>query len=497
MRLTGDHGKSKTHFLQHSLYSRTTSSTGQVFSSCIKEKDVGELKQIMLGVNRKDCRCYCTNIFVMKAKTNYEFPCNKWLSDQIGMVCARERDSLDRHSETETKDKENHQTQIKTYRTSFDSSNAFDYNNNQFLVTSNMADLSSGKSSKKVEKVKAEDIANKISSTETEMSQKVKANNIEVFQKGNTKSAGSPKRNTNKASKRTIGKRHSSTEMKRQDGQCSKGETSVIGNQNGKHQRESHQIPVLEDTHFNIMTVDESVAEPMLDNNTTEQITEKTEHTQEDLQEQKKIQTDNLPKLEPSRASSPPSLLFFSRERQLSLEFDGVDVNSMRSTGSSVNPNSGSENPELDQTKQRAKCSSVDINKDNDGNRPLQLYLLQQILLESEDNMKASSPGAKSQPFNDYVENPEETQNQHEKSDQSNTVHNVHAHIAGCGDLHYQLDTEDIQNSGCLCSCEDCYSYMSDSTLNEEYLFFDSPLALSFSEDEDTKEYRHYHKADL
>ncbi|XP_073447211.1 uncharacterized protein [Aquarana catesbeiana] len=484
MSLIGDHGKSKTLFLQNTLYSSATSSTGQVVSSYVKAKDVGELKKIMLGVDEKeqDCRCYCINISILKGKTKYVFPCNKWLSRQIVMIYVGECDSLDSNSQAGLKDTENHQTR-KTCRLSADSSNVLYSNNNPFLITSKMADLNSCKSTGKVESSKLEDIVYKINSTETEVSKKIEATKINSFQTINTNSSESSKRYKNKASKRIMAKRHASSEVKLQNVPCSK-ETTVIRNQSGRDQKESDQIPILEDKHFNTTTED-SVPEPVIANNITDMITKGRKNTYEDLQEHKSIQTNGPPTVEHRRASSPVGYVFFSHERQGPAVLDEVNINARRNTGSSINPNSLAENTEPAQSiRERAEGSSAD-NNDNDKEGASQLYLLQQILLKSEGDWTDSPPGANSQPSIANLVNLEKTESEHDKSDQGHEAHSVHAQDGGCD----CPDTESVQNPSCLCSCEDCCSNESDSTLNEEYLFSDNSLVLSPSEDEECEIY--------
>ncbi|XP_077305073.1 uncharacterized protein LOC143924570 [Lithobates pipiens] len=489
MSLIGDHGKSKTLFLQNTLYSSATSSTGQVVSSYVKAKDVGELKKIMVGVDEKkqDCRCYCINISILKGKTKYVFPCNKWLSHQIVMIYVGECDSLDSNSQAGLKDTENHQTR-KTCRLSADSSNALYSNNNKFLITSKMADLNSCETTGKVESIKLEDIVYKKSNTETEVSKKIEAKKINGFQTINTKSSESSKRYKNKASKRTMAKRHASSEVKLQNVPCSK-EATVIRNQSGRDQKESDQISILEDKRFNTTTED-SVPEPVIANNITDMITKGRKNTYEDFQEHKNSQTNDPPTVEHRRASSPVGYVFFSHERQGPAVLEEVNINARRNTGSSINPISKGESTEPAQSiRERAEDSSTDDNKVDDKEGASQLYLLQQILLKSEGVCTDSPPGANSHPSIANLVNLEKTESKHDKSDQDHEAHSVHSQDGGCDCLYYPLDTEAVQNSDCLCSCEDCCSNESDSTLNEEYLFSDNSLAPSPSEDEECQIY--------
>ncbi|XP_040212827.1 uncharacterized protein LOC120943533 isoform X2 [Rana temporaria] len=472
MRLIGDHGKSKTLFLQNTLYSSTTSSTGQVVSSYVKAKDVGELKKIMLGVNEKkqDCRCYCIDVSILKGKTKYVFPCNKWLSRQIVMIYVGKCDSLDSNSQAGFKDTENHQTG-KTCRFSADSSNALYRNNNQFLITSKMADLNSCESTGKVEGTKVEDIVYKESSTETDVSKTIEAKKINGVQTINTKSPESSKRYKNKASKRTMEKRNASSEVKFQNVPCSK-ETSVIRNQSERDQKESVQIPIPEDKHFNTTTKDRE-PEPVIDNNITDM-------REEEIPMKISTNINGPPTVEHRRASSPVGYVFFSHERQGPAILDEVNIHARRNTGSSINPDSKGENTEpTESIKER----------DNDKEGASQLYLLQQILLKSEGNWTDSPPGANSQSSIANLVNLEKTESEHDESDQGHEAHSAHAQDGGCDCPYYPLDTEAVQNSGCLCSWEDCCSYDSDSTLNEEYLFSDNSLALSPSEDEECEIY--------
>lgn len=341
-----------------------------------------------------------------------------------------------------------------------------------------MADLNSCESTGKVEGTKVEDIVYKESSTETDVSKKIEAKKFNGVQTINTKSPESSKRYKNKASKRTMAKRNASSEVKIQNVPRSK-ETSVIRNQSERDQKESVQIPIPEDKHFNTTTEDRE-PEPVIDNNITDMITKGRRNTYEDLHKHKSVQTNGPPTLEHRRASSPVGYVFFSHERQGPAVLDEVNIHARRNTGSSINLNSKGENTEpTESIKER----------DNDKEGASQLYLLQQILLKSEGNWTDSPPGANSQPSIANLVNLEKTESEHDESDQGHEAHSVHAQYGGCDCPYYPLDTEAVQNSGCLCSWEDCCSYDSDSTLNEEYLFSDNSLALSPSEDEECEIY--------
>ncbi|KAM5151835.1 uncharacterized protein ACMZJ9_010094 [Mantella aurantiaca] len=472
MRLIGDHGKSKILFLHSTGYSDCTSTTEQVASCNVKAKDVGDLKQIMLGVNGKkqDCRCYCINITILKRKSKYVFPCNKWLSHQIVMV-AKELDSMDSQSQAEGKGTGFQNTQ-KTCRPSANSSNTLDYNNNNPSLISKLDDFNSCQSTGEIEKHTAEDVAvYEISSTEKEMPKKVKAKKSEVFQVSNPKSAGSSKGYKNKASKRTMVKRNAKLE----DVPYSKEETFAIRNQGGKSPGDADQVPMLEHKHFTT-TIEDNVVEPMLDN-TIDKITKERKNTYEDLQEQKNIQTGELPELKHRRASSPVSFVFFSHEKQESCDFDGVNIHAMSNL-----LNSRGENTEPAQSmKERVEHASTTNNQDKYEVGASQLYLLQQILLKSEGNLEDSAPRANPQPSMDSLENPEKRVSQYDKSDQSNEVHRIHGET--CDGIYHPIATTAVQNL--FCHCEECCSYESDSTLSEEYLFSDSSLVLSLSEDEE------------
>lgn len=317
------------------------------------------------------------------------------------------------------------------------------------------------------------------------MPKQVKATKIEVIHMNKTKSAGSPKINKNKASKVKMVKRHDSSETKLQDVSYSAEESSILRKQSRKHLKETNKVPMLEDKHVSIITKDDSVAESVLDDHTTDKTTKEIENILDDLQGDTKLHTDGLPRLEHGRASSPVSYVFFSHERQKSAVFDEININAKRNTGISMNPNSRAENTEQAQSiKDGAECYSADNNKDNYKEAASQLYLLQQILLKLEGNLNDTSPGANAQLSNDNLINPEETECQN-KSDQSKEVHSVHVHVDGCDDLDDCQDTQALQNFACLCSRENCCCYESDSTLNEEYLFSDNSFAFSPSEDEE------------
>ncbi|XP_075037603.1 uncharacterized protein LOC142098681 [Mixophyes fleayi] len=192
-----------------------------------------------------------------------------------------------------------------------------------------------------------------------------------------------------------------------------------------------------------------------------------TKNTAGNLQTQNNIQTDGLTTPKYRKASSPASYVFFSRESEKSPVIVKVNEHAKNNTSSGLTYGAS-----YDGMKQSVQYSFSDNRKEEIDDRASQLLILQQLLLESEDNLTAVSPRPASQPLSNCLNNAEATVDNGTKADEDNEVHSA------------LLDSEAAQTSGYCCSCGDHCSYVSDSMLDEDYLFFDTSLELSLSDDE-------------
>ncbi|KAM4632557.1 uncharacterized protein O3C94_019091 [Discoglossus pictus] len=213
--------------------------------------------------------------------------------------------------------------------------------------------------------------------------------------------------------------------------------------------------------------------------NNIDNVTNSANHTENKI-------TDNVidkpPAIQnkPRKASSPAGYVFFSHDIKTSPSIIGSRGQSSRSNISSskkqhkkelklVTP-SGVDEIALGSSA-GAKDKSINIS---------QLVILQQILSEP-------PAGPESQGNCISLENSRVTNSGASlKEDGSQDVNTQQTCTIGITDSCSQLAD---QISGCCCSCDrDQDSYVSDSTLDDDFLFSDTSLALSLSENEDSED---------
>ncbi|XP_068100853.1 uncharacterized protein [Hyperolius riggenbachi] len=481
LRLMGDHGRSKTILLQNTMLSSSTACAGQVVSNHVKSRDVGKLKQVLIGVSGKyqGCRCYCTNISILKGATEYMFPCNQWLSHQVVSVSATDSDTSSNQSEE--RGSENLKPQSEEACRTGDGIEKDDKDNTSSLATSEVVDLNPYASEEKAtlpQKGEAKEmVVSQISNPTTELSnKKAKTKELKEIQMSKAKPVRTLKTSKGKSAK-TMVKKEVPLDKNLNKLPDSEEESTVVssGNPNVKDGKLTNQVSKNEVIASNARTNDGNMAEAVLDNNCPDK----------DFHIDSKKHPDELSKAKHRRAGSPASYVFFAHESKPSPLLADVTNNSKRNS-SSPNHNSKDSNVEPPEDRMdRPGCPSPGNSKDGREDGASGLHLLQQILTESEDNLKDGSPRAISKFFTDNL-NSQENRVHHDEDLQSNDIHTL---VSDYASSSYPPESEGVATAGYYCLCENCCNYESDSTLNEEYLFSDSSLALSFSEDEERELY--------
>ncbi|XP_075422167.1 uncharacterized protein LOC142463382 isoform X4 [Ascaphus truei] len=259
---------------------------------------------------------------------------------------------------------------------------------------------------------------------------------------------------------------------------------------------ESHPLSTLGDQQcyrINEKATNEKSSSLDVNNN---KIIQKITDTDREEQIQNQIQRDGLFAPEHRKASTPAGYVFFSHEmKEESPLFAESDGSSSRCNVNGTNKASKGEsiithNDTALETQSSPRASKgeglADVSK---------LYLLQQILLEPISNSTPSSTGPDSQltysslgkmeKADSRITTPDGSLGEDEIQGANISNTNTIGFIGSCCPLTGQT----AQTSGYCRSCDgDQISYATDTTLEEEYLFSDTSLVLSLSENEESED---------
>ncbi|XP_063790473.1 uncharacterized protein LOC134945238 isoform X2 [Pseudophryne corroboree] len=416
MRLVGESGRSKTLLLQTSLVNTTRSCAGQAATCHVKTRDVGELKHVMIGVDRKQ------------------------------------------------KDEDDGQTNKKQSTPSIADAELHGCRNTS-PITSMGLQISSCKP------------------VETA----TKANPDKVSKTNVNKSVASHRRAESKESQKTVIRKRASAERQPQKVyRCEMGAPTVSpGNTDGTSKNVSDQVIMVVEPPSKTIAADGSIQQsPIGEKDLDNGVTATAISTVGNLLVQNNLQAEALTAPNYGNAGSPASYAVVSHESKESPVIDEVNGHAWKNTSFALINGDTKETirASSDGMNQDSQYLPSDGTKDGIDDRASQLLLLQ-VLSQSVDNVPASSPRADSQPCSNCWNNAEATDFHRAKADEDIEVHTQsHGYTGSC----FQLDSDAAQTSGYCCSCGDGCSYVSDSTLDEDYLFYDTSLSLSEDEDSET-----------
>ncbi|XP_056389604.1 uncharacterized protein LOC130283909 isoform X3 [Hyla sarda] len=455
LRLYGVSGRSITLSLQNPLFNAVTSTIGQAFTFYAKSRDVGELTDMSIGINKKDKACiwYCKKVIVKMGTKQYVFPYNNWL-----FPCK----TIEKHVSGPVSAATRPQTAVirdmKTCQLTKDNVRPTSTKPQHNKHSSYMV------SSKKLEFPHIND--GKVETTEKENDH---LNSVEINKK---KSIQSPRIVEGNSSLKT--RKYGLSERRSQGLPSSKKAKVPVSLRKTKTNREtSDQVTSVVDRRTAVRTSDDNKDQSLFSENMYN-ITSNITDSNIDLTMQDKIQSPKY-----KRANSPARYVFFAVENKESPIIVQVNGNTKKHTQdgsiggktgimrhvSSENANNGSQCSDEKTYTRFDKGSS-------------ELALLQEILLDSGNNLTSGS--TESHPFSNY-EKSEGTGAQ-----EVSEVYRDLTHISDCDQLCSQLNCEAPNTSGYSCSSGEHSSYETDSTLDEEYMLSDLSLDLSLSEDEDS-----------
>ncbi|XP_075175856.1 uncharacterized protein LOC142246677 [Anomaloglossus baeobatrachus] len=240
----------------------------------------------------------------------------------------------------------------------------------------------------------------------------------------------------------------------------------------------SHQVPSMADKPSTIMKSEDSKAQPPIGEKSTDDAMLDNTSSDRDLAMQNIIQSPKY-----RRACSPASYVFFSLENKESSII--VEVDGCTKSCTQNNPTGGNSRLVRRLSSERAstRCPGGTKEYMSYHKGSSELALLQEILSDSGNNVTSGS--FDSWPFSS-CENSEESRVQHRSDYDVSEVHGDLADINDYNKLGSMLDCKATMTPGYSCSCGEHSSYETDSTLDEEYIFSDTSLDLSLSEDDDT-----------
>ncbi|XP_063285548.1 uncharacterized protein LOC134571302 [Pelobates fuscus] len=451
--LVGEKGRTEKQYLENSSANSIPFRSGQVDIFNLKTKNVGKLKYVIIRMKDRDanCRFYCRDIIVKKEKTedeNYIFHCNKWLSSFQTVVPI--------HAHTKTS--------ASTPVPPIDDLQEKTWTKNE-------------KYKAKIKKFKDGKVSSKLLSKKAEKST---CGRREVVKESNSGGLGTAFFSTPKSKSRvsptSVGTKYYMSVFGNSQEVLNSSDNKNYLKTTSDEELESNKkcstlLPSPMDSQANTMM--ENTNEGSLgENNILED--EKNFGPDVDLQIQNTIPGDVVK--EHRKASSPVSYVFFSHELKgdspLIIEpyrhsptenISNIDNQSKRERKMST--------PALAVETQSTTCDEENYN-DRTSKHPLLQETLQDLITKS----SASSVAAESDPMDGNLENIEKA-GRHVTQDNS-TGHNEFQ-IVPVAQMPQSLENYSLGDG-------DESIYVSDTTLEEDYLFSDRSSALHFSEDEES-----------
>ncbi|OCT64107.1 uncharacterized protein LOC108701546 [Xenopus laevis] len=427
--MVGESGRSKTLCLEKSSTNHSPFCAGQVDVFQMKAKDVGKVKYIITGIRRRDksCRYYCRTITVRKNTDEvYLFPCNRWFASANTVVhgapYCMEWSPVEDEEDT-SKGLQNMKPKPDKLQQSSILAKAYKY------------DVTSQQTCEEVEILQS--VSNDAEPTEKE------------HQSYGLKKETSSKAEINMTDPSALLNKNSSKPVRK----CSTNGSSTQGSR-----------------------LTSSAAENPCDD-LHKSTTSDTSLQGEDNRDYRKDEPQS------GKASIPASYIFFS------LDIRNISTPDAEPVGHSWIEDSINSNykhkPKLatpDNKAQIEPSSSSGTHLDEGINRnSSQFTLLQQILSDPAVN---SSTASDSYPIYSSPEEQENAQITVSRSDRLFSEENIipSADIGQTSSSQCQHSSPTTQTSGCPPE-EDQGSFVSDTTLDEEYLFSDTSLMLSLSDE--------------
>ncbi|XP_066432345.1 uncharacterized protein [Eleutherodactylus coqui] len=464
IQLYGGNGGSDTVYLQNPSANTTTCGTGQAFIYHVKTRDVGELTALSIRTRDKAYIWYCKKVTVKKGTTMYIFPYKNWLSpcktikaQVTGHVSAAVRAQTATYRDTKS-------CQMKKVKCRPTTSKPRHDQNPTWVVSSEKLEFPQTKDGKE-ETSRKENNGDSYSS---------KFNNKKSSQSDRTAEG-----NTSLSTGTLIRKYGSSGRRPRGIANSNTAKVLVSSGKTETSRDKRNQVTLMADKHSNTLTSDNSKEHPLLGENKDDGTSGDTSSVR-DLTMQNKIQPPKH-----RRASSPASYVFFAVENKETSVTVKVNKCTKRHTqgGSTGAKSRFLKRRSCEHANIGVPCSGENKNYVRFQKGSSELALLREILSESKNNVTSGAPD--SQPFSSR-ENIEERRTPLRADD--DVIREGHGHLKHINDydkLCSQVDCEAIKRSGNGRSCGECSSYETDSTLDEEYIFSDTPLDLSLSEDDD------------
>ncbi|XP_053550280.1 uncharacterized protein LOC128641777 [Bombina bombina] len=462
--LVGSNGQSRKLSLETSSTNPVPFCSGQTDIFKMKTKDVGVLEQVIVGMKRKSAgfKCYCEDIIVKKGSPTaevYVFPFNRWLSSNqtVLQVLPHIPEDTNVVNKPHIQSQDKQQMKIKSIeKSSLVDSNVDDHGKvpspSQLLEE---AQLLMYPDPEETITCKEVELDKELASVNSKINV-IKESGLSIDKLVPENSAAATNSLTNSE------KPFTNTEIPVE----TKIDISLE-----KHAQEPSQ---LDGSQFEEVTNGDASYKPSLEENENKnRIINKSSHTAKSELIQKKIQRDVS---KHKKASSPPPYVFFSNGVKKSTDV-GEEQSEGNSTGDSIKPNKIQSDIATPVGIDQRASSAIN----NEGNRNAsQLFLLQQILLEPMDSSSARSLGAESQDSCRGLENME-TKDSCVTDNDLKTSH-VHVNEQCCHPIDQIVQT--------TVTCEDDgSSFISDTTLAEDFLFSDTSLILSLSENEDLRDF--------
>ncbi|MEE6497477.1 hypothetical protein FKM82_002752 [Ascaphus truei] len=471
----------------------------------VKDKDVGNLRDVIIGIERESTSslCYCGDITVRKwnaAAEVYVFPCNRRLSSVHtvlhGLPLATERASVGNMSPASPEGGQKIKTKKKK-RSSVIDRDAHDCGKASAQSLSEEGQLSSCAQDESVES------AEKVDSDHLESGSSSESDTNHIKSSGSLITTELKTQALNK----TAVRKHltSSAAGSRKPSGCEvkppcttppyKKRRHPI-EKSGVSKIESHPLGTLGDQQcyrINEKATNDKSSSLDVNNN---KIIQKITDTDREEQIQNQIQRDGLFAPEHRKASTPAGYVFFSHEmKEESPLFAESDGSSSRCNVNGTNKASKGESKITHNDTALETQSSPRASKGEGLADVSKLYLLQQILLEPISNSTPSSTGPDSQLTYSSLGKMEKADSRITPPDGSLGEDEIQgANISNTNTIGFigsccPLTGQTAQTSGYCRSCDgDQISYATDTTLEEEYLFSDTSLVLSLSENEESED---------
>ncbi|XP_073399284.1 uncharacterized protein [Dendrobates tinctorius] len=433
------------------------------FTFHVKAKDVGEVTDLSVRINKKDKATiwYCKKITVKKGTKKYVFPYDDWLSPCKNMKASgmpattRARTATDRDTKNVQLKKDKHRpTTPKPQSCKTDSC----------LVPSG-----------KLEFPRTHD--GKVETAKEVNNSDLDGSKISI--KKSNQSPGTAE-GTQSLKTKTLIRRYGPVRRPPGNASSKKAKVFVSSGKINASKETSSQVPSMVVKPSTTIKSDDSKGQPLLSECSMDNVTPGNTSTDIDMTMQNKIPSPKY-----SRACSPPSYVFFALENKESSIILEVDGSTKRCT--QLDPTSAKSriirrlSSECANTKSQYSGENKEHISFDKGSS--ELPLLQDILADFANNVTSGS--VDSWTFSSF-ENSQETRVQHGEHDDISEVPGAFADIKDYNKLGSTLDREAIMTTGYSCSTGEHSSYETDSSLDEEYIFSDTSLDLSLSENDDT-----------